>query len=75
MALSFRWPSGTAVGLDERYPGGPQLRDSVRQEGREGIQGHRLLRDNDIPQARPPGLLGPACRLICYPLETAKSPD
>ena len=67
-------PRLVAVGLDERHPGEPQLRNPVRQEGRKGVQEHRLLRDDDIPQARSPGLPGPGCRLICYLLETAKSP-
>ena len=53
---------------------GAQFRHPAHQEGSEGLQERGALQDDDIPQARPPGLLGPAARLICYPLETAKSP-
>lgn len=62
-----------AEGLDERDPGGAQLDRPVHQAGGEGLQEHRVLRDDDIPQARVPGLLGPAGSIIRYPLETAKS--
>ena len=66
-------PQLVAQGLDERHPGGPQLDNPVDQEGGERLQEHRVLRDDDIPQARPPGLLGSACRLVDYPLEAAES--
>lgn len=45
----------------------------VHQAGGEGLQEHRVLRDDDIPQARTPGLLGSAGSIIRYPLENTKS--
>lgn len=39
-----------------------------------GLQEHWAFRNDDAPQARLSGLLGLAGRLICWPLETAKSP-
>lgn len=66
-------PRLVAEVLDERNPGGAQLDRPVHQAGSEGLQEHRVLRDDDIPQARAPGLLGTAGSIIRYPPETAKS--
>lgn len=53
---------------------GPLLNGPVRQEGSRGLQEHWAFRNDGAPQARLSGLLGLAGRLICWSLETAKSP-
>ena len=59
--------------LDQLVPGRPQLRRPVRPQRCPGLQEHRLLQDDDLPQAGPSGLHGPEEAGMRYPLETAKS--
>ena len=60
-------------GIYQLVPGRAQLRRPVRPQHRQGLQEHRLLQDDDLPQARPSGLHSPEEARMRYPLETAKS--
>jgi hypothetical protein len=68
-----RDPELVEEGLDQLVPGRAQLRRPVRPQHRQGLQEHRLLQDDDLPQAGPSGLHGPEEARMRYPLETAKS--
>jgi hypothetical protein len=68
-----RYPELVEEGIYQLVPGRPQLRRPVRPQHRQGLQEHRLLQDDDLPQARPSGLHGPEEAHMRYPLETAKS--
>lgn len=57
----------------KRVPRGDELGHTVAQEGLSGLQERGVLHDDDLPQARPTGLLGAAGVRVCYPLETRKS--